>query len=71
MSMRYATMTLQQQTDWGIQEIELRQADLETLPLIRCEERKRQRAKAIGATGMQANMLVGDAKLFLKRKGKA
>lgn len=67
--MRYATMTAEQLMDWGIQEIELRQADMETHPLLTCEQRKMRRAKAIGATIQQANGRVNDAKRFLERKG--
>lgn len=55
--------------DWGIQEIELRQADKELRTPADCEKRKLLRAKSIGATLHQANMLCGDAQMFLKRKG--
>ena len=54
---------------WGMEEAELRQADKETRTPADCEQRKGLRAKAIGATIHQANMLCRDAMAFLQRKG--
>lgn len=67
--MRYATASQAELLDFGIQEIELRQADKETRTRADCEARKAIRAKAIGATIHQANMLCRDAMAFLQRKG--
>lgn len=68
--MRYATATEDDLLQWGIQEIELREADIELSRTPKdCEERKRLRAQRIGATINQANTLCRDAQLFLRRKG--
>lgn len=67
--MRYATASEKDLTQWGIEEAELRQADKETRSPADCEARKGIRAKAIGATIHQANMLCRDAMAFLQRKG--
>lgn len=67
--MRYATASEKDLTQWGIEEIELRQSDHETRTPADCEQRKAIRAKAIGATLSQANMLCRDAQAFLNRKG--
>lgn len=67
--MRYTTASEKDLTQWGIEEAELRQSDKETRTPADCEQRKGLRAKAIGATIQQANMLCRDAQAFLQRKG--
>lgn len=67
--MRYATASAHDLQEWGIQELELREADRETRTLTECAQRQTQRAKDIGATLSQANMLCRDAQAFLDRKG--
>lgn len=69
MKLNYKTAREDDLVQWGVEELELRQADKEQRSPADCEHRKLLRAKNIGATLHQANMLCGDAQLFLKRKG--
>lgn len=67
--MRYSTANANELIEWGVQELELREADRETRSPSDCKQRNYDRAKAIGATLSQANMLCRDAQAFLDRKG--
>ena len=68
--MRYATATENDLLYWGVQELELREADAQYRTPADAQERMRLRAKDIGATVLQANTLCRDAAAFLKRKEK-
>jgi hypothetical protein len=67
--MRYVTATANELLEWGIQELELREADAQYRTPADAQERMRLRAKDIGATVLQANTLCRDAAAFLQRKG--
>lgn len=66
--MRYATASERDLIDWAVEELELREADHDR-PIADRIKRIELRAKAIGATVSQANMLCRDAQAFLRRKG--
>lgn len=69
MRLNYKTAREDDLVQWGIEELELRQADKDLRSPADAEKRKHLRAQNIGATLHQANMLCVDAQLFLKRKG--
>lgn len=67
--MRYATASSNELLQWGIDELDLREADVKLRLTADCARREQLRAKEIGATILQANGLCRDAIAFLRRKG--
>lgn len=67
--MRYATASANQLLQWGIDEVEQREADIKFRLIADCARREQERAREVGATLLQANALCRDALNFLRRKG--